>query len=143
MSLHTFYDLDYISQCRGLSYDNVWYIKPETPPVIFEDVYGNEVTRYVERDFGSRLRNLNYCAPRIGDFSRGDPIRRESIVLDHYGGYVILNNVLSNSRLTSLSQVPLPLSSWMDMDMGMDTAAIQASTDHIRMGLIGKFLEHR
>lgn len=51
---------------RG-SYDNAWYIKPGVAPVVFEDVYGNEITR-------------------VGDFSNGDSVRREPIVVDQYGG---------------------------------------------------------
>ena len=46
---------------------------------------------------------------RVGDFANGDPIRREPIVLDQYGGYVISNNVSLN--LTFLSEVPLPSNS--------------------------------
>jgi len=51
---------------RG-SYDNAWYIKPGVSPVVFEDIYGNEITR-------------------VGDFSNGDSIRREPIVIDQFGG---------------------------------------------------------
>ncbi|KAF9651110.1 hypothetical protein BDM02DRAFT_974826 [Thelephora ganbajun] len=76
---------------RG-SYDNIWYVKPGVSPVIFEDIYGNEITR-------------------VGDFSTGDPIRRDPIVLDQYGGYAIPNNVLLSLELTLLSQVPLPSNS--------------------------------
>lgn len=51
---------------RG-SYDDAWYIKPGAAPLVFEDVYGNELTR-------------------VGDFTNGDLVRREPIVLDQYGG---------------------------------------------------------
>ena len=99
MSARACSDLDCISRSCCLSYDNVWEIKPGTPPVIFEDVYGNEITRYAKRDLGSRLRSLTHRIARIGDFSNGDTIRRQSIILDHYGGYVIPNNVSLGSRL--------------------------------------------
>lgn len=39
-----------------LSYDNVWYIKPGASPVVFEDVYGNEITRCVKQSLVFRLR---------------------------------------------------------------------------------------
>ena len=139
MSIRTHPSRNYISQRPYLSYDNVWYIKPETPPVVFEDVYGNEITRWVKRELGSSLRNLTDRIPRVGDFSNGQPIRRQPIVLDQYGGYVVLENVSLSLKLNLFSQAPLHLSSWAV------TIAIQADTRHIypqSMGPIGKFLEH-
>lgn len=65
MSARACSGLDYISRSCCLSYDNVWEIKPGTPPVIFEDVYGNEITRYAKRDLGSRLRSLTIILPGL------------------------------------------------------------------------------
>ena len=106
MSIRTCLSRGYISQRPCLSYDNVWYIKPETPPVVFEDVYGNEITRWARRELGSGLRNLTYHVPRVGDFSNGEPIRRQPIVLDQYGGYVVLENVSLSPKLNLFSQSP-------------------------------------
>jgi hypothetical protein len=80
---------------------------------------------------------LIYHIPRVGDFASGDPIRREPIVLDQYGGYVIPKDV--SSKLTLLSKAPLPLNTWAG------TAAIQADTNHINLttGQTGEFLKHR
>ena len=57
------------------------------------------------------LEYLIHFILRIGDFTKGDPIRREPIVLDQYGGCVIPNNVQLSTKLTLLSQAPLPSSS--------------------------------
>lgn len=74
---------------KFISYDNVWYIKSGASPVVFEDIYGTELTRCVERGLRPRLLYLSHHNLRTGDFSNGDSIRREPIVLDQYGGYVI------------------------------------------------------
>jgi len=66
---------------RG-SYDNAWYIKPGTSRVLFEDIYGNEVSR-------------------VGDFSNGDSIRREPIVIDQYGGPPPFEFMSGNGRHSS------------------------------------------
>lgn len=54
-----------------------------------------------------KLRHLLFIPthhePRVGDFSNGDSIRREPIVIDQYGEYAIPYNVPSGSELTSLS----------------------------------------
>lgn len=87
---------------KFISYDNVWYIKSGASPVVFEDIYGTELTRCVERGLRPRLLYLSHHNIRTGDFSNGDSIRREPIVLDQYGGYVIPPNVLLGPGLTSL-----------------------------------------
>ena len=93
----------------------------------------------MKRDLESHLRDLIYHTPRVGDFSKGDPIRREPIVIDQYGGYAIQNSVSLSPKLTFISQVPHRLSSWAGM------VVIRANTDHTDpppIGPIGKLPEY-